>query len=85
MTTTYRMTDTNMEESPATMAYVLLVMASAYFDFDIHLDDDLLSFVDDRTGEPLMSLEIDPAFGPLMMSVLMRTNEELAACPSFQS
>ena len=77
--TTFRMADTELEESPPTIAYALIVLATAIYDFSIVIEDDkYLAIVDDDSGMVLARLEIDPAFGPLMMAILHTTGEELS-------
>lgn len=78
MSNRFRMADTDMEESPPTIAYTLLVLLSAIYDFDIHLFGDELMITDDESGAVLAVLEVDPVWGELLLAVLSQANEEVS-------
>lgn len=74
----FRMSDTEMDESPPTIGYALLVLLSGIYDFDIHLSGDELLIVDQDTGYLFATLEVDPIWGELLLSVLRQVSMEVA-------
>lgn len=78
MSNRFRMADTEMEESPPTIAYALIVLLSAIYEFDITADGNELIIHDEETGAPMAILEVTPVWGELLVAVLQRANVEIA-------
>lgn len=65
----------DVEESPATLAYVMLIVLSAYHDVSFTAGDDgmfnsHITMIDDRTGTEIVSILTSPVMGDLLIAVL---------------
>lgn len=74
----FRMSDTEMEESPPTIAYALIVLLSAIYSFDIMVDGDEVVIQDEDTEMVMATLEVTPVFGELLVAILQRANIEIS-------
>lgn len=80
MTMTFQMHNLNVEESPASISYVLLSLFLNMYEFEFRMADDgyndYLEIVDD--GLVMARVEVTPVMGELLISVLRTTTQEVA-------
>lgn len=78
-----RFNDMGMDESPPTIAYVLLALAAATFDAEIVIEDDLdeevIVFRDTTSGFEYIRVRVSSMMGTLLASVLHATTQEISA------
>lgn len=71
------------DESPPTIAYTLLALAAAAFDFEIvaldDFDGEIIVVRDEDSGFEYLRMRVSPMMGMLLVSILDRTGKELAA------
>lgn len=74
--------DLGMDESPATIAYVLLSLTTAAFDTELVVEDDLFDEVvicrDRTSGFEYFRVRVSPMMGMLLISVLNQTGIEVS-------
>lgn len=73
--------DTEMDESPPTIAYALLTLLSAAFNLEFVIlddyDEEVIVVRDEDSGVEYVRLAVSPMMGMLLISVLNRTGEEI--------
>lgn len=78
-----RFTDTDLDESPNTIAYALLALSAVAFDFEIAVvddyDEEIIILRDETSGYEFVRMRVSPMMGTLLVSILDRTGMELAA------
>jgi hypothetical protein len=81
--TTLRFDELGIDESPPTIAYVLLAMLSAMYDFEIQAQDDGLrdgsiKIIDSMSDDVVTELIVSPVMGELMIAILTTIGQEMA-------
>jgi hypothetical protein len=73
--------DTELEEGPHTIAYILLALSSLAFDFNLTVVEDfgqeIISVRDNDTDHEYFGLVVSPVMGRLLVSVLEGATKEL--------
>lgn len=78
-----RFCDTELDESPNTIAYALLALSSVAFEYEIGViedaDGEIIVMYDEASGFEYVRMRVSPLMGTLLISILDRAGEELAA------
>jgi hypothetical protein len=74
--------DTQLDESPCTIAYVLLAMCTTTFDCEVSVEwslgEEYLTIRDEASGFEHFRLQVSPMMGRMLVSILEQTGEQIS-------
>lgn len=82
MTIEIDFSDTHMDESPCTLAYVLVALCAHCFDFEVAVEwsmgEEYLTIRDDASGYEHFKVAVSPMMGRMLVSILEQTGVQIS-------